>query len=57
MSIIESETDGLVDDIVFNLARETKYPVLTNDKQLRKRLKKIPVNVIFLRGKQKLQIE
>jgi rRNA-processing protein FCF1 len=57
MKIIETETKGDVDDIVYNLAKETKYPVLTNDKELRKRLKNIPVNVVFLRSKNYFAIE
>jgi len=45
------------DDSVFSLARETKCIVVTNDKELKNRLKKISISVIFLRAKKKLVIE
>ena len=45
------------DDSVFSLARQTKGIVVTNDKELKNRLKKISVSVIFLRAKKKLVME
>jgi len=45
------------DDSVFLLARQTKGIVVTNDKELKNRLKKISISVIFLRAKKKLVIE
>jgi len=45
------------DDAVFTLAEQIKGIVVTNDKELKIRLKKIPVPVIFLRAKKKLVME
>jgi len=45
------------DDSVFSLARQTKSVVVTNDKELKNRLKKISISVIFLRAKKKLVME
>ena len=45
------------DDSIFQLAKQTCSYVLTNDKELRQRLKKNSIHVIFLRAKKKLQIE
>ena len=49
------ETTG--DDAVFTLARETNGIVVTNDRGLRNRLKKISLSVVFLRAKKKLVLE
>lgn len=48
---------GFADDVIMGLALELKAPVLTNDAQLRSRLKRDGVRTIFLRGRQKLEIE
>jgi rRNA-processing protein FCF1 len=45
------------DDAIFNLAKETDWVVVTNDKELRKRLRNILLPVIFLRGKKTLMLE
>ena len=45
------------DESVYQLAKQTGSYVLTNDKELRQRLKKISTPVIFLRAKKKLQVE
>jgi len=42
------------DDAVFSLAKKSKGFVVTNDKELRNRLKKFSINVIFLRSKKRL---
>lgn len=55
--IIKSRREDSVDDIVYDLAKKTKSAVLTNDKELRKRLKNIPVDVVFLRSKNHLKLE
>jgi len=44
------------DDSIYQLAKQTCSYVLTNDKELRQRLKKISIPVIFLRAKKKLQV-
>ena len=45
------------DDGVFLLAKETNGVAVTNDKDLKKRLKEISLPVIFLRAKKKLVME
>ena len=45
-----------VDDNIILLALELHAYVVTNDKELRLRLRENHVGVIFLRGKQKLEI-
>ncbi len=45
------------DDAIFNLAKETDWVVVTNDKELRKRLRNVLLPVIFLRGKKTLMLE
>lgn len=45
------------DDAIFNLAKETDWVVVTNDKELRTRLRNILLPVIFLRGKKTLMLE
>ena len=42
------------DDAVFCLAKKLNSIVVTNDKELKKRLKEISIPVIFLRAKKKL---
>jgi rRNA-processing protein FCF1 len=49
------EVDG--DTSVILTAKKTKGIVVTNDKYLKKRLKKISIPVIFLRAKKKLILE
>jgi rRNA-processing protein FCF1 len=45
------------DDVIVRVAAEWRSPVATNDRELRKRLRKVGVPVIFLRQKQRLEIE
>jgi len=45
------------DDVVVRVAAEWKSPVATNDRELRKRLRKVGVPVIFLRQKRRLEME
>ena len=45
------------DSSILKLAKELHSIVVTNDKELRSRLKDIPAPVIFLRAKNKLAIE
>jgi rRNA-processing protein FCF1 len=44
------------DDAIFQVAREWKSPVFTNDRELRKRLRNINVPVIYVRQKSRLGI-
>lgn len=45
------------DDVIFQVAREWKCPVFTNDRELRKRLRNINVPVIYVRQKSRLEID
>jgi rRNA-processing protein FCF1 len=45
------------DDAIINVAQERKYPVFTNDRQLKKRLRNINVPVIYVRQKTRLEID
>ena len=46
-----------VDDAIIKAAQKLGAVVATNDIQLKKRLREIPVAVIFMRDKSKLEIE
>jgi uncharacterized protein len=48
---------GNADDAVIEAAEKTHGVVITNDTELRKRLKQDSIPVIFLRGKKKLFLE
>ena len=48
---------GNADDAVIEAAEKTHGVVVTNDTELRKRLKQDSIPVIFLRGKKKLYLE
>ena len=45
------------DDSIVDLSERINGAVVTNDKELRRRLKMVPVSVIFLRAKKKLIME
>ncbi len=45
------------DDAIIRIAKQWKTPVLTNDKQLREKLRDISVPVIYLRQKSRLEID
>ncbi|MEM2102742.1 MAG: hypothetical protein QXM22_04440 [Candidatus Bathyarchaeia archaeon] len=45
------------DDLIFRMAIEWKCPVATNDRELRVRLRKAGVAVVFLRQKSRLAVE
>jgi len=45
------------DDVILRTAVNMKCPVATNDQELRKRLRKAGVSVIFLRGKSTLAVD
>jgi hypothetical protein len=48
---------GPGDDAVLNLAKKINGIVVTNDRELRRRIKELSLKVIFLRGKKKLALE
>ena len=54
---VERKPTETFDDIILRVASETKIPVATNDKELRKRLRKNGIPVIFLRQKCLLDID
>jgi rRNA-processing protein FCF1 len=45
------------DDLIVQAAAKYKYPVFTNDRQLRNRLRDINVPVIYVRQKSRLEID
>jgi len=45
------------DDVIVKVAKKWNSPVLTNDRQLRKRLRDISVPVIYVRQKSRLYID
>jgi rRNA-processing protein FCF1 len=46
-----------VDDLIIRLAKKWDCAVATNDKELRKRLRKMRIAVIYLRQKSRLEVE
>ena len=56
IEVISTE-GGHADDLILSLAHEKGYYVATIDKDLRLRLRKIGVPVIFLRQKKYLEVE
>ncbi len=50
----EDETN---DDVIVRTAVQWQTPVATNDRELRRRLRELDVPVIFLRGKNRLELE
>jgi rRNA-processing protein FCF1 len=53
---IEKAQNESYDDVIVRIASEWKVPVGTNDKDLRKRLRKIGTPVIFLRQKKHFEM-
>ena len=56
-AVVDTPRTGAVDDIVLETAKQMAVPVFTNDAALRARLKKSGIRTIFLRSKQKLELE
>ena len=54
---VEKGSDESYDDVIVRVAAEWKCTVGTNDKELRKRLRKVGVPVIFLRQKRVLDVD
>ncbi len=53
----EKTSNETYDDVIVRVAEELEFPVATNDRELRKRLRKIGVPVIFLRQKHRLVLD
>ena len=54
---MQTRLTGSVDESLISLAKENDGIVLTNDKELRKKLKEMDLKVIFLRAKKKLSMQ
>ena len=54
---VAREEEVPVDDLIVQVAGKYKYPVFTNDRQLRNRLRDINVPVIYVRQKSRLEID
>ncbi len=54
---VSASASSLTDDIIVKMAKEGGFPVFTNDKQLKKRLRDINVPVIYVRQKSRLEID
>jgi len=54
---VEVGASALTDDIIVKIAKEWGFPVFTNDRQLKKRLRDISVPVIYVRQKSRLEID
>jgi rRNA-processing protein FCF1 len=54
---VDDLASTLIDDIIVKIAKEGGFPVFTNDRQLKKRLRDISVPVIYVRQKSRLEID
>jgi rRNA-processing protein FCF1 len=54
---VDDSASALIDDIIVKIAKEGGFPVFTNDRQLKKRLRDISVPVIYVRQKSRLEID
>jgi hypothetical protein len=54
---IEKGLEETHDDVIVRVATEWRCPVATNDRELRKKLRNRGVAVIFLRQRQRLELE
>jgi rRNA-processing protein FCF1 len=54
---VEKSLEESYDDVIIRVAKEWMCPVGTNDKELRKRLRKARIPVIFLRQKRVLGMD
>ena len=54
---IKRRQDETVDDLIIRYAKEWNYPVATNDRELRRRLRDIEIAVVYLRQKSHLEVE
>jgi len=53
---VDASASALTDDIIVKIAKKWGFPVFTNDRQLKKRLRDISVPVIYVRQKSRLEI-
>jgi rRNA-processing protein FCF1 len=51
------DADGKGDQAILDLAKKLNCIVLTNDKKLRDKMKKLSLHTVYLRGKNKLVLE
>lgn len=54
---VEKSATETYDDVIVRVATESKIPVATNDRNLRKRLRQAGVAVIYMRQKQRLTLD
>lgn len=54
---VEKSSTETYDDVIVRVATESKIPVATNDRNLRKRLRQSGVAVIYMRQKQRLVLD
>jgi len=54
---VNCEAGTSMDDLILQVAGRCKYPVFTNDRQLRNRLRDINMPVIYVRQKSRLEID
>jgi len=55
--IFDEDIKGDGDRVVFCLAKRLNGIVVTNDRELRNKIKKASLNVVYLRGKNRLMLE
>ncbi|UCH56639.1 MAG: hypothetical protein JSV18_04570 [Candidatus Bathyarchaeota archaeon] len=51
------KTGETVDDSIVRVAKETRFPVATNDAELKRRLKKEGIPVVYLRKRSYLEVD
>jgi len=54
---VKKSVEETNDDVILRIATEWKSPVATNDRELRRKLRKRDIPVIFMRGKSHLELE
>ena len=54
---VEKGLEETHDDVIARVAAEWKCPVATNDQDLRRKLRKLEVPIIFLRQRHRLELE
>ena len=54
---VKKEASEKYDDVILRVASQLRLPVATNDAELRRRLRKLGLPIIYLREKSKLVVE
>ena len=54
---VKREAEESYDDVIVRVAKDLKCIVATNDKELRRRLRKESIPTVFLRQKRKLELD